>query len=204
MDDLKLANVEGKKYRNTGIRPRHRLVYAELQKPENKGLMNKALAAAGYPLSMQDKPSQITDTKSWRAILDEHLPEDLLALRHNELLNKRDGIYVTQGHGKNRTQIFLDRGPDTTAVKGALEMGYKLRGKFVSEPPPTPLPTNVYNLFYSPQVRESVTAFEDSLKHAIAHEIARTPEIESAPTDSAADTYDGREAADSGSVEDAS
>jgi hypothetical protein len=200
MDDLKLIHVDGRKHKAVSIRPHHRVLYAELQKPEHRGEMKSAMAAVGYPLTTQHKPKTVTETKSWRALLDENVSEDLLTMRHNELLNKREGKYVTYGRGKNRTTTFIDHGPDVTAVRAGLEMGYKLRGKFVSEPPPNPQPTNVYNLFYSPQVRASVTSFEDSLKHAIAHEIARTPDRDDTPSDRAEATDDRGTTTDAGSV----
>lgn len=177
--DIKLMTEKhGNRWRRSKIMPQHRVLYAELQKPEHRGQMNKAMAAVGYPPSIQRVPTAVTKTKSWRALLDEHMSEDFLAKRHQELLNKREGDYIHVGRGKNRRVEFLDKGPDTTAVSRGLEMAYKLRGAFVHEPPPTPQPTNVYNLFYQPQVRASVTAFEDQLKHAIAHEIARNPQAD--------------------------
>lgn len=202
MKDLELMKVDGRAYRATVVRPRHRVLYAELQKPEHEGKIGRAMAAVGYPVSMQERPSTVTDTKSWKVILDEHVSEDLLARRHNELLNKREGKYVTYGRGRNRRTEFIDRGPDVTAVSRGLEMGYKLRGKFVAELVPPPQPTNVYNLFYSPQVRASVTSFEDSLKHAIAHEISQNPERESAQPDGAEPTDDRGPTTDAGGTTD--
>lgn len=176
MDDAPVvvkAEAPTREYR-TVIRPQHRMVYEELQKPENKGQISKAMIAAGYADSTARVPSLITDSKSWAALMEEHLPESLLTLRHSELLNKRDTETVYEGRGKNRRAVLIDKGPNTAAVTRAIEMGYKLRGRLLVESPTAPPVQNVYNLFYKPEVRAQVVAFEDQLKHAIAHEISTT------------------------------
>ncbi len=178
MDDLKLMTpkkVDGRAFKAVSIRPRHRELYAELQKPEHKGQFKSAMLAIGYPVSTAEHNGGIVQaTKSWKALLDERLSEELLTRRHNELLNKRDTTTVTIGRGKKARIELIDHGPDTTAVARGLELAYKLRGSFVPEPVAAP-PANVYNLFYSPQVRASVASFEAQLKHAIAHEISTNP-----------------------------
>ncbi len=166
-----LQKVDGRKNKRVSIKPRHRQLFIELQKPEHEGKISSAMAVVGYTPAMMDAPRNVTATKSWQALMEEHMPQSLLAKRHEELLNKRDTSLVHYGRGKNARVELIDRGPDVTAVKGALEMAYKLRGSFVAEPPPAPV-ANIYNLFYQPQVRAQVTAFEDQLKAAIAHEIA--------------------------------
>lgn len=148
----------------------------ELQKPEHRGQISKAMAAIGYPVSIQNAPQTVTKTQSWRALMEEYMPQELLAKRHKELLNKRDGEFITVGRGKNRRVEFVERGVDTTAVSRGLEMAYKLRGSFVSEAPVATNPVNVYNLFYKPEVRAQVSAFEETLKQAITHEIAANPQ----------------------------
>lgn len=64
----------------------------------------------------------------------------------------------------------IDDGPETAAVKAALEMAYKLRGSFAPEKTAPPSGV-VYNLFYQPVIQARVKAFEDALKDSIAHEI---------------------------------
>jgi len=133
------------------------------------------MRALNYPVSTTKAPTLVTKTKSWLAILDEQMPQNYLADRHRELLDKRDGEFVTFGRGKNKRVEFIDRGPNVGAVARGLEMAYKLRGSFVAELPVPLQPTTVYNLFYQPTVRAQVTAFEDQLKYAIAHEISKQP-----------------------------
>jgi len=159
----------------TRVLPQHRKVLEELMKPENKNQMGKALVAAEYSPSSARSPASITGTKSWQNLMDEYLPESLLALRHKELLNKRNKRLVTErvrmrnGRYKIR-HYYEDDGPDTAAVKGGLEMAYKLRGSFVPEIKPPEANVHVYNLFYKPEVRQNVKLFEDQLKQSIANE----------------------------------
>lgn len=56
----------------------------------------------------------------------EALPDDLLAQRHLELLNKREVIRTPQG------DMVTDQ-PDTQAVKAALDMAYKIKGTYAPE-----------------------------------------------------------------------
>jgi hypothetical protein len=56
----------------------------------------------------------------------EALPDDLLARRHLELLNKREVIRTPDGDE-------LSDQPDTQAVKAALDMAYKLKGSYAPE-----------------------------------------------------------------------
>lgn len=203
MKDIELMRVDGRKNKKVSIRPQHQRLFVELQKPEHRGQISKAMAAIGYPVSIQNKPAQVTKTQSWRALMEEYMPQDLLAKRHMELLNKRDGEFITSGRGKNRKVEFVERGVDTTAVSRGLEMAYKLRGSFVSEAPVVTNPVNVYNLFYKPEVRAQVSAFEETLKRAITHEIAATPQEAIATTeinepDAAGSPDAGESTADSG------
>jgi len=187
--------VDGRKHKGVTIRPQHRRLFVELQNPEHRGQISKAMAAIGYPVSVQDRPTTVTKTLSWRALMEEYMPQSLLAKRHMELLNKRDGEFITTGRGKNKKVTFVERGVDTTAVSRGLEMAYKLRGSFVSEPPVASNPVNVYNLFYKPEVRAQVSAFEETLKQAITHEIASSPKVIDSPQASG----DGREPVESDS-----
>ena len=70
----------------------------------------------------------LTKPKILNAIADA-LPNELLAKRHLELLNKREVIKMFNGEGK-----IIDQ-PDTQAVAKGLDMAYKVKGVYVSEKP---------------------------------------------------------------------
>lgn len=197
MDEAQPAQVEppvekvktGRKPGQKDSKPRKRR--AIIVKPEHRAILadvaagrplSEAIIAQSYAPSVAAKPSIITSSKSWGALMEEHLPEDLVALRHNELLNKRDVTIIHRGRGKKAYVERIDLGPNVPAVKGALEMAYKLRGSFKSEAPPPPS-TAIYNLFYQPHIQTRVRAFEDAIKDAIAHEIIATDTGEGSASD---------------------
>ncbi len=76
-----------------------------------------ALLKAGYSESYANT-GQITYTKGWQEVLEKALPDELLAKRHRELLNKRE---------EKRDE------PETQAVTKGLDMAYKLKGSYAPE-----------------------------------------------------------------------
>lgn len=178
-----------RKPRTVIIKPEHRAILHDMTQGKT---ISEAIIAQSYAPSVADKPSIITNTKSWAMLMEEHLPEDLVARRHAELLNKRDTHTVVIGRGKKARIEVIDDGPNVTAVKGGIEMAYKLRGAFKSEAPPPPS-TAIYNLFYQPHIQARVRAFEDAIKESIAHEIVAT--------DTGSDTPQDQPAGDTGGVD---
>ena len=70
--------------------------------------MRKAILSAGYSQSVANTPSNITNTKSWRELLDEQVPDTLLVTRLSKNIKSK------QVSGSNT----------------ALDMAYKLKGKY--------------------------------------------------------------------------
>lgn len=149
------------------ILPSHRLVFENYK---NQGFRNlkKAIRTTGvFSESLADHPSVLTQTKSWQMIMQEYMPEEHLALRHSELLDKRDYRTVKNPDG---TTEEVDNGPETNAVSKGLELAYRLRGSFQKEEQKPPS-TVMYNLFYKPEVREEMKLFEDKIKQSLYNEI---------------------------------
>lgn len=105
--------------------------------------------------------SSIVKTKNWKLLMDEFLPDVLLAERHNEILNKRDFEKITDPVTKVVT--LVDVGPETSAVTKGLEMAYRLKGAF-TENKDSQKSTAIYNLIYKPEVKAGIKNFEDMLK----------------------------------------
>lgn len=61
----------------------------------------------------------------------EALPDELLSLRHLELLNKREVFAVRMPDG--RMEKELTDLPDTMAVSKGLDMAYKIKGSYAPE-----------------------------------------------------------------------
>ena len=75
-----------------------------------------------YSPSTATRPEKITKLPEYQQLLQECLPDELLVRRHAELLDKRKHVRI-----KNQ---LIDMGPDTSAVAKALDMAYRLRGKY--------------------------------------------------------------------------
>lgn len=153
--------------RKSKIIPSHRAIF---QNYKDQGFrhLGKAIRKTGvYSEGLAQRVGQITKTKSWQLIMQEYMPEEHLALRHSELLDKREYRTIKNNDG---TVEEVDSGPETAAVTKGLELAYRLRGSFQKEDAPPPS-TVMYNLFYKPEVREQMRVFEDGLKTTLLNEI---------------------------------
>ena len=102
---------------------------------ENRGNVSKAMLKAGYQPKTAKNPKNLTESKGWQELMDQHLPDKDLAKYHKELLGKREKSIVEyrakEAGGKNIYEV-LDQ-PDTLAVSRGLDMAYKLKGKYPKE-----------------------------------------------------------------------
>ena len=83
----------------------------------NGGNVTQAMIDAGYSENTANTPQKLTESKGWKELMDEYLPDSLLASKHKELLNKID----------DKGQI------DVQAVKAGLDMAYKINGSYAPE-----------------------------------------------------------------------
>lgn len=124
-------------------------------------------------------------------------PEDYLNTWHKRLFKKtkleyfifpfttsdREIIEHLAKAGLDTVNIeFSDKGKrafysvmDESAVRGALDMAYKITGKYTDHAPPI-APTINYNLFYRPEFQQEVKGFEEKLKSLI--KINGSPHVE--------------------------
>mgnify|MGYP001611175047 FL=1 len=116
--------------KETIIRPKHREVLKKTL--ENRGVSRaQAMREVGYQEGYI-KDNSIIDTDSWQELMRTFLPDELLAERHKELLNKRE-IKRIFNHELGEwidTQVDV---PETQAVSKGLEMAYKLKRKYPTE-----------------------------------------------------------------------
>ena len=84
---------------------------------ENGSSMGAAMRGAGYSEAYSKHPEKLKRTDSWQELMEEYLPDSLLAEKHEELLRKTD----------KTGQV------DAVAVPKGLDMAYKLKGKFAPE-----------------------------------------------------------------------
>jgi len=83
------------------------------------------MSVAGYSPSAVKRTNKLTETDGWHELMAKHLPDSALAKKHRELLNKREYITI-DGDSE-------DIGPETQAVSKALDMAYKLKGRYSDE-----------------------------------------------------------------------
>lgn len=90
--------------------------------------MKSAMLSVGYSASMAKNPERLTKTKTFQDLMEKYLPEKNLMKKHKEFLNSKRIIKTYQrGDLKEVTEET-----DPNAVK-ALDMAYKLKGKYADK-----------------------------------------------------------------------
>lgn len=80
--------------------PKQRLAAKKLTESYRKGkpkAVSKVMKEAGYSDSSATKPSVLTKSKSWEQLLEEYMPDELLANRNNWLINHEKPEAVNAG-----------------------------------------------------------------------------------------------------------
>jgi len=155
------------------ILPSHRAIFENYKEQGFRNLGKAVRKTKVYSESVANRVNVITKSVSWKMLMKEYMPEEVLAQRHAEILDKRDTKLITEvdADGK-KTTVEVDDGPNTAAVTKGLELAYKLRGSF-KEQEKAPPSTVMYNLFYKPEVREQTRVFEEGIKLSLQNEVAR-------------------------------
>lgn len=98
---------------------------------ENTGIsISKAMREAGYGEGYAKNPQDLTRSKTWQDLLDEYLPDDLIAEKHKALLEKKEQIAVWNGKAK---EVVVTNEIDANAVKAGVDMAYKIKGRYAPE-----------------------------------------------------------------------
>ncbi len=177
-----------RKFTRPNTARKHKKVLDNLS--ENGGNIGKAILDAGYSDSMSKTPQKITESKTFLEVLEDALPDDLLSKNHKELLEQKRIEYFVfpkvmddkeiKGHveaaGLKLIVVRLsDKGkmafysiPDAQAKSKALEMAYKLKGKFGDENKPK-LPGNTYNFIFSGAVQQKVKVIDAEIKEMLTN-----------------------------------
>ena len=96
---------------------------------ENGGNISQAMIKAGYSKNTAKTPSKLTNTKTFQALTQKYLPDDVLLTKHRELLEvpRKMRTYIK---GDLQTEI---EELDSQAVGRGLDMAYKLKGAYAAE-----------------------------------------------------------------------
>ena len=92
--------------------------------------VSKAMRESAFPYSPKTAktPKKLTESKGFKQLMNEYLPEGLVAKRHKQMLNKSEKIVVSDGtHSGSHIE---DTGQPHSDVNKALDMAYKLRGSY--------------------------------------------------------------------------
>jgi hypothetical protein len=93
---------------------------------EKRRSVSAAMREVGYSPQTAVNPKNLTETIGWKQLMEEYLPDSLLAQKHKELL--------TIGRKKRKirhgTTIEEIEEIDTNAVKAGLDMAYKIKGAY--------------------------------------------------------------------------
>lgn len=99
----------------------------------NGSTISAAMVKAGYSKKSAQRTNKVTRTKGWAELMEKELPDGFLAEKHRELLEKRE-IAFAYVDGKREKEL-IDQ-PDTNAVSKALDMAYKLKGRYFDKDVP--------------------------------------------------------------------
>ena len=94
----------------------------------NKG---KALKEAGYSESVTKSPKVVTESKGWKKLCKEYLPDEDIAKIHRKLLKKEE-VLKEYNNTTKKIEIIKTGQPHSDA-KGAVDMAYKIKGKYSAE-----------------------------------------------------------------------
>lgn len=158
---------------------------------ENGGSLRQAILKAGYSQEVADNPKKILDSKTFAEVLEASLPDEKLSKAHEELLEQKKIEYFVfpkkmedeeiKGHVESAGLRLIviresDKGKlafysiaDAQAKSKALEMAYKLKGKFADESKP-PQGTVNYNIIFSGPVQEKVKVIDAEIKNLLTQD----------------------------------
>lgn len=147
-----------KNIRNMGVTElKHKMVLKTLNEKLGKGekaTMTKAMIENGYSKSYAES-GQIRKKKTWQQLMNEYLPDELIAKTHKELLVAKElsyfvfpremkdeeiekrmeeaGIKLVVVRESDRGKMAFYSRADTRARKDGVDLAYKVKGKMAPE-----------------------------------------------------------------------
>lgn len=183
---MQMKEKKQRKFSRPTTAIKHKLVLDKIG--ENGGNVAQALREVGYSEKIVDNPQRVLESKTFLEVLEDSLPDEKLSKAHEELLEQKRIEYFVfpkkmedeeiKGHVESAGLRLIvtresDKGkmafysiPDANAKSKALEMAYKLKGKFSDENKP-PQSTTTYNLIFSGPVQEKVKIIDAEIKNML-------------------------------------
>lgn len=96
---------------------------------ENHGNVSKTMIEVGYDPTTAKNPKNLTESKGWRELMEEVIPDSLLADKHRELLTvpKKVRTFIKGDLQSEYEEL------DSQAISKGLDMAYKLKGSYAAE-----------------------------------------------------------------------
>lgn len=119
---------------------------------ENTGKpIGQAMLDAGYSPATAKNPEELTESKGWKILMDEYLPDKDVLQAHKEGLKATKVIsaLVVGKDADSKTSDFIDVPDHPTRLK-AVELAYKVKSKFQ----PTTLVQNNFGSFAKKELKE--------------------------------------------------
>ena len=111
---------------------RHKVLFKKISDNIRNGMtMEAAMKSVGYSDSYAKSSTALKDTESWRILMDKYLPDESLTKIHKKLLNKKE-VLIRNNNITKKVEVIKTGQLHSDAAK-ALDMGYKLKGKYAAE-----------------------------------------------------------------------
>ena len=99
---------------------------------ENHGNISKTMREVGYSYNTAKKPGNLTNSKGWNELMEEYFPDEHLAKRHKDLLDKEE-VVVKNNNKTGKVDIIKTGQIDPQSVSRGLDMAYKLKNKYAPD-----------------------------------------------------------------------
>ena len=96
---------------------------------ENGGSKGAAMLKAGYSKISSLTPKKLTDSKGYKELMEEVIPDKFLTAKHKELLSTPIKTRTTRAGEFISEEISLD----VQAISKGLDMAYKVKGHYAPE-----------------------------------------------------------------------
>lgn len=130
---------------------------------ENGGIISRAMETAEYAPSIIHATEKLTNSKGWKELIDQHIPDKKLAKVLNEGLESGKRVFKNN----NETGEIEDMGiePDYATRHKYLETGLKLKGHYVGLEENKPKQSNTtYNFIFSEEVQKQIKISNEIIK----------------------------------------
>lgn len=120
----------------------------------NRGNLKQGMIDAGYSESYARNSQQFKWSKSWEELMDEYLPNEMVTSKHHELINAKkiatldfpanikdseiisilktvNGLVISINRTRTTTSVWYSV-TDNLALRTALDMAYRLKGRYVA------------------------------------------------------------------------